>query len=210
MNLLVVLANPKKSSYTRQLMDTFLTSYRSHHPADVITELDLYRQAALPVIDDSVLQAWAKPAGKLLPEEQHLLSGIDQYTDQFVAADKVVFAAPMWNLQFPPLLTAYLATIMVAGKTFAYTENGICGLVPTNPSCCCTFAAASIRPARCSHSITLSPSCAMCAPWSASAIFGRCCAKGRKCGRTRPAKSWTFPCGKRRNGPNIFDPAELG
>ena len=133
MNLLVVLANPKKSSYTRQLMDTFLTSYRSHHPADVITELDLYRQAALPVIDDSVLQAWAKPAGKLLPEEQHLLSGIDQYTDQFVAADKVVFAAPMWNLQFPPLLTAYLATIMVAGKPFAYTENGICGLVPDKP-----------------------------------------------------------------------------
>ena len=133
MNLLVILANPKEGSTTRQLLDSFLTSYRSHHPSDVITELDLYRQAALPVIDDAVLQAWAKPVDKLSPEEQRRLAGIDQYTEQFLVADKIVFAAPMWNLQFPPQLTAYMATIMVAGRTFAYTETGCQGLVPNKP-----------------------------------------------------------------------------
>jgi FMN-dependent NADH-azoreductase len=133
MNLLVILANPKEGSTTRQLLDAFLTSYRSHHPSDVITELDLYRQAALPVIDDAVLQAWTKPADKLSPEEQRLLAGIDQYTEQFLVADKIVFAAPMWNLQFPPQLTAYIATLMVAGRTFAYTETGCQGLAADKP-----------------------------------------------------------------------------
>lgn len=133
MNLLVILANPKECSCTRQLLDAFLTSYRRHHPLDVITELDLYRQAELPVIDDAVLQAWAKPVDLLSPEEQRLLAGIDQYTEQFLVADKIVFAAPMWNLQFPPQLTAYMATIMVAGRTFAYTETGCQGLTPDKP-----------------------------------------------------------------------------
>ena len=133
MNLLVILANPKEGSYTRQLLDAFLTAYRRHHPSDVISELDLYRQAALPVIDDAVLQAWAKPADKLSPEEQRLLAGIDHYTEQFLVADKIVFAAPMWNLQFPPQLTAYMATIMVAGRTFAYTETGCQGLAADKP-----------------------------------------------------------------------------
>ena len=133
MNLLVILANPKEGSTTRQLLDAFLTSYRSHHPSDVITELDLYRQAALPVIDDAVLQAWAKPADRRSPEEHRRLAGIDQYTEQFLVADKIVFAAPMWNLHFPPQLLAYLAMVMVAGKTFVYTEQGCQGLLRDKP-----------------------------------------------------------------------------
>ena len=132
MKILVIMANPRKNSYTRRLLQAFLSSYRQHHPADTVTELDLY-QADIPVIDSAVIQAWDKAGQGLSPEEQQLLAKVDPYTEQFVTADKIVFAAPMWNLQFPPLLTAYLASIMVAGKTFCYTETGCKGLLPDKP-----------------------------------------------------------------------------
>lgn len=132
MKVLAIIANPRKTSYTRKLLDAFLTSYRHNHPSDEITELELY-QTDIPLIDDAVLQAWGTPPQKLSLEEQRKLAEIDLFTDQFIAADKIVFAAPMWNLQFPPQLLAYLATIMVAGKTFAYTEHGCQGLLKNKP-----------------------------------------------------------------------------
>ena len=132
MKILVIVANPRKNSYTRRLLQAFLSAYQQHHPADTVTELDLY-QADIPVIDGAVIQAWDKAGQGLSPEEEQQLAKIDLCTEQFVAADKIVFAAPMWNLQFPPLLTAYLANIMVAGKTFCYTETGCKGLLQDKP-----------------------------------------------------------------------------
>lgn len=49
-------------------------------------------------------------------------------TDQFLAADKVVIANPLWNLQIPTRLKAWVDTINVAGKTFKYTAEGPVGL----------------------------------------------------------------------------------
>ncbi len=132
MNVLAVIANPRQSSYTRRLLQSFLTSYQKYHSLDTITELDLYR-AAIPLVDDAVLQAWTKPRQDCSREENRLLTRIDYFTDQFISADKIIFAAPMWNLHFPPLLDAYMSNIMVAGKTFAYTENGCQGLVQDKP-----------------------------------------------------------------------------
>ena len=48
--------------------------------------------------------------------------------DEFLAADAVVIGAPMYNFTLPTQLKAWLDRIMVAGKTFRYTENGPEGL----------------------------------------------------------------------------------
>jgi FMN-dependent NADH-azoreductase len=130
--MLVIIANPRKVSYTRRIVDAFLGEYQRLNPADAVTELDLY-QTDIPVVDDAVLQAWNKPRRECSAAERQLLERIDAFTDPFIAADKIMFAAPMWNLQFPPALTAYLAMIMVAGKTFEYTQTGCRGLVPNKP-----------------------------------------------------------------------------
>ena len=74
-----------------------------------------------------------KPPQERLPSDLQALSRIDRFTDQFTAADKIVIAAPMWNLHFPPQLLAYLAMVMVAGKTFVYTEQGCQGLLRDKP-----------------------------------------------------------------------------
>jgi len=48
--------------------------------------------------------------------------------DEFLAADTVVIGAPMYNFSLPTQLKAWLDRILVAGRTFRYTENGPEGL----------------------------------------------------------------------------------
>ena len=48
--------------------------------------------------------------------------------DEFLSADTIVIGAPMYNFTLPTQLKAWLDRILVAGKTFRYTENGPEGL----------------------------------------------------------------------------------
>ena len=48
--------------------------------------------------------------------------------DEFLAADTVVIGVPMYNWNIPSQLKSWMDRILVAGKTFAYTENGSVGL----------------------------------------------------------------------------------
>ena len=48
--------------------------------------------------------------------------------DEFLAAKTVVIGAPMYNFTLPTQLKAWLDRILVAGKTFRYTEHGPEGL----------------------------------------------------------------------------------
>ncbi|HWO96812.1 MAG TPA: FMN-dependent NADH-azoreductase [Bacillus sp. (in: firmicutes)] len=129
--VLYVKANPKMDdmSFSARLANTFLDAYQTEKPGDQIEMLDLYN-TYLPLIDGDVLSAWGKLAdgADLTEEEMKKVSRLGELVDQFLAADKVVFSAPMWNFGFPPLMKAYIDAIAVAGKTFKYTENGPVGL----------------------------------------------------------------------------------
>jgi len=48
--------------------------------------------------------------------------------EEFLAADTVVIGAPMYNFTLPTQLKAWLDRILIAGKTFRYTESGPEGL----------------------------------------------------------------------------------
>jgi FMN-dependent NADH-azoreductase len=48
--------------------------------------------------------------------------------DEFLAADIVVIGAPMYNFSVPSQLKAWIDRIVIASKTFRYTENGVEGL----------------------------------------------------------------------------------
>jgi FMN-dependent NADH-azoreductase len=48
--------------------------------------------------------------------------------DEFLAADTVVIGAPMYNFTLPTQLKAWIDRIVIAGRTFRYTENGPVGL----------------------------------------------------------------------------------
>jgi FMN-dependent NADH-azoreductase len=48
--------------------------------------------------------------------------------DEFLAADTIVVGAPMYNFNISSQLKSWIDRIVVAGRTFRYTENGPEGL----------------------------------------------------------------------------------
>lgn len=47
-----------------------------------------------------------------------------QYAKQFMKADKIVIAAPYWDLSFPSTLRIYFEAITISGLSFTYTNAG--------------------------------------------------------------------------------------
>lgn len=105
-------------SRTYAVAEAFMNAYREQHPRDEIEELTL---AGLGL---------AYFTGKELEYRDALLARGGQADDyfklarQFAAADKIVIAAPYWDLSFPALLKVYIERVSVSGITFSPEPDG--------------------------------------------------------------------------------------
>jgi len=97
-----------ENSVSRQLTARIVEQLRTARPAAELVERDLVNDP----LDHLTLGAFADTS----------------VLDEFLAADTVVIGAPMYNFTLPSQLKAWLDRILVAGKTFRYTENGPEGL----------------------------------------------------------------------------------
>jgi len=68
-------------------------------------------------------------AGHPLPHLTLDALGDASVLEEFLAAETVVIGAPMYNFTLPTQLKSWIDRILVAGKTFRYTEQGPEGLV---------------------------------------------------------------------------------
>ncbi|MED0827418.1 FMN-dependent NADH-azoreductase [Bacillus pacificus] len=130
--VLFVKANnrPADQAVSVKLYYAFLASYKESHPNDTVVELDLYNEE-LPYVGVDMINGTFK-AGRgydLTVEETKAVAIADKYLDQFLAADKVVFGFPLWNLTIPAVLHTYIDYLNRAGKTFKYTPEGPVGLI---------------------------------------------------------------------------------
>jgi FMN-dependent NADH-azoreductase len=93
-------------------------------------------QSASRAISRSIVER-LRPTGRVVARDlvadplPHLT--LDAFADttvleEFLAADTVVIGAPMYNFTLSSQLKAWLDRILVAGKTFRYTDNGPEGL----------------------------------------------------------------------------------
>ncbi|MBC1649213.1 FMN-dependent NADH-azoreductase [Listeria booriae] len=133
--LLFIKASPLPDDVSRSMVvaTAFLEKYQQENPGDVVERIDVYTHD-IPMIDGAFMAAGnALREGKaftdLEPEMQQKLTQFDALTQQFIDADKYVIVSPLWNLGIPPMLKAYFDTVVVAGKTFRYTETGPEGLL---------------------------------------------------------------------------------
>lgn len=130
-NVLVIKSHPlnAEASRTVTILDTFLDAYTKENPTDTVTVLDLYN-SFIPEVDEEMLQGWANAANgiELTEAQQQKVSRFKELTEQFLATDKIVIANPLWNLNVPTRLKAWIDTIMVSGTTFKYTATGPAGL----------------------------------------------------------------------------------
>jgi FMN-dependent NADH-azoreductase len=128
-NVLFVKANDREQSVSLKLYDTFVREYRAKNPNDKITELDLF-EAELPYYNGESYSGIIKQSRgeELTTREQDAVAVANRYADQFLAADKVVFAFPLWNFTIPAQLLTYLSYLSQPRKTFTYTPQGPVGL----------------------------------------------------------------------------------
>lgn len=118
----------KQGSVSRQLTEQFIATWQAAHPADQIKVRDLAVDQ-VPHLDANLLGGWMTPVEQQSEAEQAALALSNQLTDEVLAADVLVLAAPMYNFAIPSTLKAWLDHVLRAGVTFKYTETGPQGLL---------------------------------------------------------------------------------
>ncbi len=130
--VLFVKANnrPVDQAVSVKLFEAFLASYKESHPKNTVVELDLYNEE-LPYVGVDMINGTFKACKglNLTEKEAKAVAVADKYLNQFLAADKVVFGFPLWNLTIPAVLHTYIDYLNRAGKTFKYTPEGPVGLI---------------------------------------------------------------------------------
>jgi len=101
-----------QGSASRQLSSAIVAEFTRHAPGVDVVRRDLDADP-IPHLDSGSL-AETLAGGAIV--------------DEFIDADVVVIGAPMYNFAVPSQLKAWFDRIVIAGKTFRYTESGPVGL----------------------------------------------------------------------------------
>ena len=118
----------QQDSVSRQLTRDFIEQWQAAHPADSIGVRDLAVNP-VPHLDAHLLGGWIKPQEQRSSDELQALARSNELTDEVLAADVLVLAAPMYNFAIPSTLKAWLDHVLRAGVTFKYTPTGPQGLL---------------------------------------------------------------------------------
>lgn len=103
---------PRKESRTKSLALALLNKLGEYE------ELKLYEEDIKP-LDEERLKYRTQ-----LAQKGDFDDPIFDYAKQFAQADKIVIAAPFWDLSFPSLLKIYFENIYVTGLVTRFGENG--------------------------------------------------------------------------------------
>lgn len=92
--------------------------------------LNLYEKNVIPRLDSHMLSAWNKnDCSKLSEIESSIIERQNKLIAQFISADVILIYSPLHNFNITSKFKDYIDNILVAGKTFKYTENGSIGLL---------------------------------------------------------------------------------
>ncbi|UYP29376.1 FMN-dependent NADH-azoreductase [Pseudomonas sp. Z8(2022)] len=118
----------QQGSVSRELTQQFIANWQAAHSGDQIQVRDLAAEP-VPHLDATLLGGWMTPSEQQSEAEKAALARSNQLTDELLAADVLVLAAPMYNFAIPSTLKAWLDHVLRAGVTFKYTETGPQGLL---------------------------------------------------------------------------------
>lgn len=104
-----------ENSASRSMTAAIVARLRADYPGIEVSRRDLAAQT-LPHFTP------------VLAEGHPCVARNGEILDEFLAADIVVIGAPMYNFTIPTQLKAWLDRVLIAGRTFRYTENGPEGL----------------------------------------------------------------------------------
>lgn len=115
-------------SISRALSAAIVNRQLALHPGTSVIRRDLVTDAALHLSPDHLAVFQGSAPGSASLGEDVALGG--EYIGDLFAADIIVIGAPMYNFSVPTQLKGWIDRVMVAGRTFHYTQNGPEGLLP--------------------------------------------------------------------------------
>jgi FMN-dependent NADH-azoreductase len=114
------------NSVSRQVSAAIVDRLQKATPDLNVTYRDL-TTTPLAHLSGSHLAAAQGAVPEAVALQQDLAAG-QAVLEEFLAADIVVIGAPMYNFTIPSQLKAWIDRILVAGKTFKYSAQGVQGL----------------------------------------------------------------------------------
>jgi FMN-dependent NADH-azoreductase len=113
-------------SVSRQVSAAIVDRLQKATPDLQVTYRDL-ATTPLAHLSGSHLAAAQGAVPEAVALQQDLAAG-ETVLEEFLAADIVVIGAPMYNFTIPSQLKAWIDRILVSGKTFKYSAQGVEGL----------------------------------------------------------------------------------
>jgi FMN-dependent NADH-azoreductase len=116
-----------EASTSRTFSAEIVAALASRQPATQVTYHDLASEP-LSHLSPAHLAAFQGGAVESAALSQDLAQG-GRHLEELMAADALVIGVPMYNFGIPTQLKAWIDRVVVAGKTFRYTEKGPEGLL---------------------------------------------------------------------------------
>jgi FMN-dependent NADH-azoreductase len=117
-----------QNSVSRILTAEIVAAQVALHPGTEVIYRDLTSEPAMHLSPAHLAAFQGAAVRSEALGKDLVLSG--QYLEELFASDILVIGAPMYNFGVPTQLKSWIDRIVVAGKTFRYTERGPEGLLP--------------------------------------------------------------------------------
>ena len=126
--ILVVQSSARQDgSLTREYTAQLVRQIEAANPGSWVVTRDLGAEP-IPHLDGTLLGGWMKPAEEQTEAERAAAARSAQLIDELLASDIVVIGSSMYNFGITSTLKSWFDHVLLAGRTFKYTENGPVGL----------------------------------------------------------------------------------
>lgn len=115
-------------SHSRALADYFEKNWKiANHNGDVVY-LDLAKKQ-IPHIQNHTIEGFYSPLEQLSLEHKKAAALSNKLIEELKFVDDILISSPLYNLNIPSNLKAYLDHVVRVGHTFNINENGYYGLL---------------------------------------------------------------------------------
>lgn len=115
-------------SHSRELADYFEKNWIIANPNGIVICRDLAKQQ-LPHIQNNTIEGFYTPTEYLTTDSKKATALSDELITELKSADEILISSPLYNLNIPSNLKAYLDQIVRVGHTFNSNESGYYGLL---------------------------------------------------------------------------------
>lgn len=115
-------------SHSRELADYFEKKWTIANPNGIVIRRDLAKEQ-LPHIQNNTIEGFYTPDEYSTPETKKATALSDKLISELKSVNEVLINSPLYNLNVPSCLKAYLDQIVRIGHTFNINESGYYGLL---------------------------------------------------------------------------------